>query len=147
MRQENYDTWMDRAGIGAGLILVWLLGSAIMFGVLSLIMAGLNALIGINFSPPTLVIISIISGVPISTFVLLFAKASNKYHITYFRDFWMAFGHAVILKPKDDYYDQVDEMEEWCNQNCNHLFGNSNNTRTWVFLSKEDAMAFKLKWS
>lgn len=148
MKQEIYDTWMDRAGIGAGLILVWLLGSAVMFGIFSLVMFGLNSLFGVNLSAPTLVIVSIISGIPISTFVLLFTKASQKYHINYFRDFWMAFGHLVELKSDKDFYDKVEEMETWCKQNCNYLYGRDGHTpKRWVFLSKEDAMAFKLKWS
>ena len=87
-----------------------------------------------------------ITSFPITFLYFYFRKAKKLYKIKRVRDFWVGFSHIISL-PKADYKNS--EIEKWLEENMNHMYTrNKQEVRlhSYHFISKSDAMAFKLRW-
>lgn len=89
---------------------------------------------------------SFVGSVIITIILISYAIAHTKFQIKQFRDIWMAWATVLIYKTTTS--DEADEANKWIDENLTGLYRILKNGPriTYVFKSKEDAMAFKLVW-
>ena len=95
-------------------------------------------------------IISAVIGLPLS-FVIWVTANAEKGHDLNLRDFWAFFAESVKV---DEHEHDKKEIKIWIDQNILNLHRrigytydkNNNPIATYIFISKKDAVAFKLRW-
>lgn len=149
MRPDIYDTIIDtiREFCGYG---VWYgLSVAITGIVLGVIYIIIVEWFDVPISVIYFVIIDVVISFFITVFMYMMEKASERFNTRKWRDFWMAFGHPVVITfVKDQRY----ELNQWLNNNVPRLYRTilvdiHKKKLTIVFKNRKDAVACKLRWS
>ncbi len=149
MKPDTYDTIIDTTkelcGYGGWFLLIASLGACILAIVYLITVEWLEFPLSIMF----FTIIDLVVSFLIIIFVFMVKKTDERFNVTTWRDFWMAFGHSIVLS-----FDDIteEEIKNWLDENTPRLYrilekNGRSNIRTLVFRHKRDAMACKLKWS
>lgn len=153
MKIEIYDKAMNRIWLSILMFLIWLLGTAIFFGVFWVIAYGFNYLFGIGISSQILLILATVIGGPFSIFAIFYIRSSSRYSSNGngldFRDWWLIFGHNIDFGDEKAKKLNLEEVDKWASENCSSLWRRRNKSYypIWVFKDESEAMAFKLRWS
>lgn len=152
MKIETYDKIMSRVGLSIFMFLVWMIGTAIFFGIFWVLAFSFEYLFGYGISSQVLLILAAVIGGPFSIFAAMYMRSTAKYGGNgglNFRDWWMIFGHQIDFgDTKTKKLNEV-EVDEWASENCSHFWRKCRKSyySTWVFKCEAEAMAFKLRWS
>ncbi len=145
MRNDKYEKFIDGT-IEASVISLWF--AAFWCGAICITGTGF-LIYQANYNPEASflwisAVPSFVIALPITLFAFYLRKAQKLYDINRWRDFWIGFGHIVYLPETGD---ENKKMEEWLEKNMNHMYIQyKRRTQSYHFISKSDAMAFKLMW-
>ena len=151
MKPDTYDTIIDTTKELFG-YRGWLLLAACVVGVaLAIVWWVVFEFLEIELSIMMLSIIDLTISFLIIIFVFMVKKTEERFSVTQWRDFWMAFGHPISI-PFDNQEETEQEIKKWIDENTPRLYriverNRRNSTIRIVFRHKRDAMACKLKWS
>lgn len=155
MKPDTYDTIIDTTkelfGYSGWLLLVTCVVGAVLAFVYWIVIEFFE----IELSIMMLSIINLTISLLIITFAFMVKKTYERFNVTQWRDFWMAFGHAVDLSISDDKStkEMERELKRWLDENTPRLYRimiRDNRFRDdkikIVFRHRTDAVACKLKW-
>jgi len=155
MKPDTYDTIIDTTKELFGYS-GWLLLAACVVGVaLAIVWWVVFQFLEIELSIMMLSIIDLTISSLIITFAFMVKKTQERFSVTQWRDFWMAFGHAIEISISDDKSteEMKQELKRWLDENTPRLYRiitRDNRFRDEkikiVFRHRTDAVACKLKW-
>lgn len=146
MKINTYDALINnvRAIFFAGIIFIFFAG--ILYAVMFAIENGLKIFFDHQLATWIFHTIPLIVSTPITFLLWASLNAHPQYNVK-FRDFWVKFAVYVEVEIKTS--DMFEEITDWLETNTTSLsreIGTSSGLYTYAFLSKEDAVAFKLRW-
>lgn len=88
---------------------------------------------------------SFVGSIILTLIFISYATAHTRFQIKQFRDIWMAKATALTYEATTD---ETTKANKWIDENITGLYRiiKKGGDATFVFKSKEDAMAFKLAW-
>lgn len=147
MRPDTYDTIIDTSKelskYGG-----WFCLSLIIYGVVTgiiylIVVQGFDIPIPIMFFNIAPLILSFLT----TMFIFMIKKTKERFGVTGWRNFWMAFGHPLCIDGGGTM--KKKKIDGWLDENIPRLYRivPKGDNITVVFRHKEDAMACKLRWS
>ncbi len=146
MKTETYDRIINNIkniNIGIAILTIFL---TISFGIMFGINYMLSWILNIEISNWIYYSIPFIFSIP-TTFIIWASANSHDFYRVPLRDFWIIFGVFVDITIENNEFEKRQDIEKWMNKNTTSLcrfIGCSGTSYTYAFLSKSDAMAFKL---
>lgn len=155
MKPDTYDTIIDTTkeffGYSGWLLLaICIVGCALAFGYWITL-----EFLEIKLSIIILSIADLIISFLIIIFVFMIKKTHERFSVTQWRDFWMAFGHVIEISISDDKStkEMEQELKRWLDENTPRLYRIMTRDNRFrddkikiVFRHRTDAVACKLKW-
>jgi len=155
MKPDTYDTIIDTTKELFGYS-GWLLLATCLVGLaLGLVYWTVIEFLEIELSIIMLSVIDLIISSLIISFAFMVKKTHERFNVTQWRDFWMAFGHAIEISISEDKStkEMEHELKRWLDENTPRLYRIMTRDNRFrdnkikiVFKHRTDAVACKLKW-
>jgi len=155
MKPDTYDTIIDTTKELFGYS-GWLLLATCIVGVaLALVWWVVFEFLEIELSIMMLSIVDLTISFLIITFAFMVKKTKERFSVKQWRDFWMAFGHAIEISISNDKStkEMERELKGWLDENTPRLYRIMIRDNRFqdekikiVFRHRTDAVACKLKW-
>lgn len=155
MKPDTYDTIIDTTKELFGYSGWLVLASCVVGVALAIVWWVVFEFLEIELSIMMLSIIDLTISSLIITFAFMIKKTHERFSVTQWRDFWMAFGHAIEISISDDksIKEVEQELKRWLDENTPRLYRIITRNNRFrddkikiVFRHRTDAVACKLKW-